>query len=284
MNVNMWLGEARKYVAAIDADLMMLTALGKEDRSELVLCAERVLTDEEADMLSKMMTLRRHDVPMAYLMGYKEFYGRKFGVDLTVLIPRPETEAIIEIVKKMDTRGKTIVDVGTGSGCIAITLALETEAEKVIGVDNSAVAIETAALNAKKLGAEVEFIESDVLEGVEEEADIIVANLPYVNPEWEWTSPEIDFEPAEALFAGEGGLEVIYRLIREVGERDLKRGTGERDLEHGVGGRGLRQGARGRDLILEADMSQHERIIAYAKKYGYVHAETVGLILVFRKK
>lgn len=257
MNVNSWLSDARRSISGLDADLLMLTALGKQDRSELVLCGERILTDDEVEMLDKLLRLRRLHVPIAYLMGHKDFYGREFDVSLDVLIPRPETEAMIELVKKMDTTGKTIVDVGTGSGCVAITLAFETDAEAVIGVDNSTKALEMARRNAQKLGVEVKFLQSDLLAQVEESPDIVVANLPYVDWEWEWTSPEIDFEPKEALFAENGGLELIYRLIDQV---------------------------KARDLILEADMSQHEKVLEYAKKRGYAFREKDGLALAFRRE
>ena len=255
MNVSSWLTQAKKLIASLDAELIMLIALGKTDRSELVLCAERELSADELEMLTQMLTLRQNYMPMAYIMGHKEFYGREFKVNMDVLIPRPETEIIIDIVKEMNTDGKTIVDVGCGSGCIGITLALETGAE-VVCIDISEKALEVARENAKKLGAKVKFVKSDLLANYSGRADIIVANLPYVDREWEWTSPELQFEPELALFAEKNGLELIMRLTRQ---------------------------AQSRWLILEADPLQHQQIVEFAKLQGYQLEKIVNFSLVFEK-
>ncbi|MBR3135031.1 peptide chain release factor N(5)-glutamine methyltransferase [Candidatus Saccharibacteria bacterium] len=255
MNVSFWLKQASKIISRLDAEIFMMAVFGKSDRSDLVLLADRVLTEEELKMLDMMLELRLRDVPVAYIIGKKEFYGRKFGVSRDVLIPRPETEAIIDVVKELDVDDKVIVDVGTGSGCIAITLALETKA-KVIGIDKSMVALRVAQDNAERLGAKVEFMAGDLLSDYRgPEPDIVVANLPYVDREWEWTSPEIQYEPEEALFAEKGGLELIYKLIDQ---------------------------CRAKYLILEADPSQHKKIIKYAsKKYSY--ERRLDFILTFEK-
>ena len=252
MNVSSWLKQASSKIVKIDAEIFMMAILGKGDRSELVLYGERELTDEELKMLEMMLQLRLKFMPVAYIIGEKEFYDRKFKVTPDVLIPRPETENIIDAVISMNTDDKVIVDVGTGSGCIAITLALETTA-KVIGIDKSIPALRVAQTNAERLGARVDFVVGDLLADYQgPEPDIVVANLPYVDRNWEWTSPEIRHEPAEALFAENGGLELIYRLVDE---------------------------CKAKYLILEADPSQHQKIIAYSKKYQLIKKD--GYILVF---
>ena len=201
------------------------------------------------------------------------FYGRDFLISPDVLIPRPETEMVIDAVlnlvgkpylpgvkpsKALLPQNLTIVDVGTGSGCIAITLKLELPNAKVVATDISEGALKIAEKNTNNLGAKIEFLQSDLLEKVDIKPDLIVANLPYVDENWEWIDKEaLSKEPVLALYADNGGLELIYRLIDQVAERDIKH------------------------LILEADPCQHERIINYAKKRNYSQQETRGFILSF---
>lgn len=203
------------------------------------------------------------------------FYGREFVINPDVLIPRPETEMMIDAV--LNLVGKpyllgvkpgeaklpenlTIVDVGTGSGCIAVTLKLELPEATVIATDISEKALEVARENAEDLGAEIEFVKSDLLAGINFMPDIVVANLPYVDEDWKWIDKEtLSKEPSIALYADNGGLELIYKLIDQVAERGIK------------------------NLILEADPCQHQQIIDYAKKKKLNHQETRGFILTFNK-
>lgn len=165
--------------------------------------------------------------PMAYLIGEREFYGRPFLVTAGVLIPRPETEFVIdEAIALARTRADAsrgrgsetvIVDIGTGSGCIAITLALELSEAKLIATDTSAVALRVAEENARRHGVanRVEFRLAPFLAGFADTVDLVVSNPPYV-PESDRASlaPEVgQFEPAAALFAGEDGLDVIRALV-----------------------------------------------------------------------
>lgn len=254
MNVNLWLKKARKLMTPLDVELLMLLVLGKEDRSDLVLCGERELSEDEMDMLLRLMALRQSHVPMAYLTGKKEFYGREFVVNTDVLVPRPETEVLIELVMSVYQEGMQIVDVGCGSGCVGITLALLTNAE-VLCIDISEQALDVAKENAERLDADrVSFLQSDLLSDYAGEAEIVVANLPYVDRQWEWTSPEIQFEPEIALFAEDEGLREIYRLI-DMSASDY--------------------------LCLEAEPVQHERIIEYAEERGYIIREVRGYGLLF---
>ena len=257
MNVSSWLRQASKTIQPLDAEIFILTTLGLLDKSELVLRGERELTSDELEMLQMMVELRLKNVPVAYITGKKEFYGREFKVAPDVLIPRPETEALINIVKELSSDGQVIVDVGTGSGCIAITLALETNT-KLFGIDISPAALNIARENAERLGASVDFISGDLLANYRgEKPDIVVANLPYVDKSWEWTSPELKYEPEVALFSEDGGLFEIKRLIRQAAKLGVE------------------------ILALEADPSQHEKIIDFAKKYKYNLAKQSGFCLVF---
>lgn len=202
-----------------------------------------------------------------------DFYGRDFIVNSDVLIPRPETEmmidAVLNLVGKPYLTGVKpseavlpkdlkIVDVGTGSGCIAVTLKLELPEARVVAADVSGKALDVARENANKLGAGVEFIKSDLLDKVDFMPDLVVANLPYVDENWEWLDKEaLSHEPSLALYAENGGLELIYKLIDQVAERKIKH------------------------LVLEADPCQHERIIDYADKKGLTHGETRGFAISF---
>ena len=201
------------------------------------------------------------------------FYGRDFTINQDVLIPRPETEMVIDAVlnlvgkpylpgvkpsKAILPQNLTIVDVGTGSGCIAVTLKLELPKSTVIATDISEKALKVAQKNADKMGAEVVFMQSDLLNEVEVTPDLVVANLPYVDESWEWIDKEtLSREPRIALYADKGGLALIYKLIDQVAERGIKH------------------------LILEADPSQHQQIITYAKKKGLTRRETRGFIIYF---
>ena len=203
--------------------------------------------------------------------GVSDFYGREFLTTSDVLIPRPETEQVVDTV--LNLVGKpflpgvkpseaklpediTIVDVGTGSGCIAITLKLEIPQAKVVALDVSDAALEIARDNAARLNAEINFRKGDLLEEIDFMPDLVVANLPYVDENWAWIDKEaLSKEPALALYADDGGLELILKLIDQVAQR-------------GIG-----------HLVLEADPCQHERIVDYANKKGLVHHETRGFAL-----
>jgi release factor glutamine methyltransferase len=163
---------------------------------------------------------RLNGKPTQYITGRQEFYGREFRVTHDVLIPRPETEHLIEAALKTGAR-KTL-DVGTGSGAIAVTLALETGA-LVIATDISTSALKVAKENASRLGAGVEFVACDLANALTGSFDLIVSNPPYV-PSTEALPREVrDFEPDAALYGGEDGLAIYRRLIPEA-ERLLKPG------------------------------------------------------------
>ena len=227
----------------------------------------------------------KENLPEAYRKGMQDFYGRNFAVSPEVLIPRPETEAIIDEVKLLSGRAylpgmKTpkrvlpeepvILDIGTGSGCIAITLKLETPEASVIGMDISNEALRVARENALKLKAEVDFVGSDLLvDYTGPEPDVVVANLPYVDEDWEWIDKEaLAAEPRLALYAKDHGLELIKQLIEQA----------EKIWDKDNGGTGKRW------LLLEADPCQHEDIVSYATKCGFTHEKTNGFALVFSMK
>ena len=210
-------------------------------------------------------------LPKAYKNGYQDFYGRDFLVTPDVLIPRPETEQIIDAI--LNLAGKpylpgvkpaprvlpenpVILDVGTGSGCIAITIKKELPEAEVYATDISEKALKIAQKNAAKHGTPISFIISHLCKNVKTTPDIIVANLPYVDENWDWLDKEaLSHEPFVALYAEDHGLKLIKELIDTVNSKYL---------------------------ILEADPCQHDEIVSYARS-KYELTETRGFILVFRQ-
>lgn len=164
--------------------------------------------------------LRRE--PAAYLMGHREFYGLDFVVGPGVLIPRPETEMLVEVglAHLVTSPGATLVDVGTGSGCVAVAIAANAPHARVVAVDVSEEALVVARHNARRHNTGVEFVEGDLTTSLGR-ADVVVANLPYVPDQYMAAlQPEIrEWEPRVALFGGEDGLDLVRRLIADCGER-----------------------------------------------------------------
>ena len=276
MKLKRWVEEAKQKVPRLDAELIACAALGFSDRADIILHWEDRFDFTLAD---EMVKKRESGTPLAYVVGFREFYGRKFKVNPNVLIPRPETEqvitsvlGIVDVLKKNDI---TILDVGTGSGCIPITLKLELEAEgvrtSVSAVDISAPALETAKENAKELKADVNFFYSDLLSGIDRLPDIITANLPYVDMNWDWTSPEIKLEPALALYSEDGGLAHIKKFLDQVQEKS------EAEIE-----RAIVKNMPPKFLIIEADTSQHDIIIEYGKERNIELVSRDGFILTMK--
>ncbi|MGH9480627.1 MAG: peptide chain release factor N(5)-glutamine methyltransferase [Terriglobales bacterium] len=196
---------------------VLLAHLLQRDRAYLYAHPEDELPAPLADRLTALAARRAAGAPLQYLTGVQEFYGRAFAVSPAVLIPRPETELLVEAaLARMPAQSSLrVLDVGTGSGCIAVTLALERPAAQLLATDLSPAALAVAAANARRLGAQVEFMESDLLAGVSGRFDLIVSNPPYVSEaEFATLQPEVrDHEPRLALVAGPRGTEHYARLI-----------------------------------------------------------------------
>jgi release factor glutamine methyltransferase len=176
-----------------------------------------------------LLERRLRGEPVAYLLGEREFFGRVFRVDSRVLIPRPETEHVVEAtLAEALPASPRILDVGTGSGCLAVTLALERPGSRVVATDLSLGALAVAAGNARRLGAadRVSFVHTDLTDGLDlSRFDLVVSNPPYVDlGETPEISPEIiHYEPHLALFPPGGGDEILARLIASCGA--LRPGT-----------------------------------------------------------
>lgn len=199
--------------------------------TELILCftikkkKEWILTNpnfrlniNQIKRFKKLILKRSKYYPIAYILGHKYFFGLKFKVNKNVLIPRPETEILVDECLKIKSNNLVIADIGTGSGCIAISIAKNINNTNIISSDNSKLALNIAKKNARLNNvANIKFIKSDLLNNLKNEnIDIIIANLPYVSQSWDEKS--IKYEPYNALYSGKSGLVHYFKLLKQVKE------------------------------------------------------------------
>lgn len=295
--INSWLDNAIEQLKAagipsaqLDAELILDEILGK-DRTFLHAHPEQIIYSKQLKKANLYLKKRIKRIPLAYVFGYKEFYGRNFKVNHNTLIPRPESEEIIEILSSIiipaitnrPLFGQTdcakqpfavqrshelnlvrrrvccldeqrasgfkkisLLDIGTGTGCLGITAKLEFPNLDVILTDISQKALNVAKFNAKALKSPVKTLKSDLLDEINSKVDIIIANLPYVDKSWE-VSPEVKFEPDQALYANDDGQELIKKLIIQSENRLNNNGY----------------------LILETDPRQHNSLTKYAIKHNF---------------
>ena len=266
--ISFWIKNAAKSMkdagipsARLDAELILANTLRK-NRTYLHAHLDEEIDPRRVDIANARLDLRLDRVPMAYILGYKEFYGRKFTVSPAVLVPRPESEDMISLFLDAtagEIEQKVLIDVGTGSGCLGITAALERTNISVILSDISKDALRIAEKNADEHHARIKIQQQSLLNGQLEPVDYIFANLPYVDKDWE-VSPELQYEPKIALFTEDGGLKLILELIRQAPRCLAPNGQ----------------------LFIEADPTQHERIIQAAAKQNFKLAAIQSYIIVLR--
>lgn len=269
--INDWLQTATAELSAIginsarlDAEIILAHTLRKP-RTFLHAHSDDILTLREYEVANARLQLRLDRVPIAYIIGHKDFYGRSFRVTTATLIPRPESEVMIELLDEMLRQHdapirKNLVDVGTGSGCLGITAKLEHPELSVTLLDISNYALKVAEQNAISHHADVSILRSDLLKQYALPVDIILANLPYVDASWE-VSPETRHEPSLALFADKNGRDLIEKLIPQAASQQPT---------HGL-------------LFIEADPWQHSALITFASDYGYSHLQTRDYIIALSK-
>jgi release factor glutamine methyltransferase len=246
----------------LDAEVLLCHVLGK-NKAWLLAHDDAVLTDAQIKKYSEAIARRAAGEPLAYIVGSKEFYGRDFVVNKHVLVPRPESESFIELLKELkndttiDGFLHTVIDIGTGSGCLAITTKLEFPDTFVTATDTSSAALKVAIANALRYETPVVFKKQSLLTGDKQGYDVILANLPYV-PE-AMQDPSIMHEPTKALFSGADGLDHYRALFSQLSYKHI------------------------RFVLVESLQLQHKAVILLAKAASYELVKTDGLVQAFRK-
>ena len=268
-----WLHEATTLLkqssiqsARLDAELILAHTIRKP-RTYLHAHGDEKLPERHEEIADARLRMRLEYIPIAYIIGHKEFYGRQFKTTPAALVPRPESEAIITLLNNIVPRNLSLtskkirlVDVGTGTGCLGITAKLEWPELDVTLIDNSVHTLNLAKENAILLNADVNTIKNDLLGDYGMPVDIIIANLPYVDHGWD-VSPDTQAEPPEALYAEDGGLILICRLLNQ--SILLLKPNGY--------------------ILLESDPRQQDDIIKYAQTLGLKHNQTKDFITVFSR-
>lgn len=217
--------DKRHLSPVLDSEVLLCFVI-KKDKAQILAHGERTITATQKRKFTTLIRKRAEGVPVAYLTGTKEFFGLEFLVNHRVLIPRPETECMVEeLIKRLPKSQAKILDVGTGSGCVVISLAKNLPNNRYFASDLSPKALALAKKNARSHKAAITFRRSDLLESWKNQAfDVIAANLPYG---WEaWTNARLaeglKFEPKEALFAPGKGLGLIEKLLGQIKKRKGK--------------------------------------------------------------
>lgn len=259
------LAAAALQIGRFEAHVLLAHVLGKS-REYLIAHDDEVLPPEQATAFELVVSMRLAGTPVPYLTGRQEFFGRWFKVDDSVLIPRPDTEVLIEQTLLVAGKTPSILDLGTGSGCIAVTLALELPGARVTATDKSPEALAVCRANARALGADVRTLEGVWFDALPEGEtfEIIVSNPPYIHPQDEHLLA-LEFEPVSALTDGVDGLEDLRRIIKGAMSR-LTPG-GWILLEHGFD-----QGPAVRELLETADFAG----VRTKKDYGGNDRVTMG--------
>ena len=273
-NVKSWLQSASQKLknaeiasADLDAELILARVLDTE-RTTLHAYPNRRLTRQQVFHANNWLNKRLNRVPLAYIFHEKEFFGRKFYINESVLVPRPETETLIEVTKELTQNDDKILDIGTGSGIIPATLKLElSKTVEIFASDISLHALAVANLNIKRLTRkEIQLFESNLLDKIPSEIlsqiTILTANLPYVDRNWVnfEAQNELHHEPQIALYAEKNGLELIFSLLEQAQFLPNLR-----------------------TIILEADPQQFEQIEQKAAQLGFQKIKSKDYIIAFSK-
>ncbi len=265
MTVGQFLKNATDKLAAAGIDsarldcLVLLEDVLKKDRSHLLAHPDITLSDVQLTKLNNHITQRKTHVPLAYIRGKICFFGRNFCVNTNVLVPRPETESIIELLLELDLPAQTsIADIGCGSGCIGITAALEMPDAHVSLYDIDSVALAVTEQNAKMLEASVVLKRQDLLTNRDDHFDVILANLPYV-PEAYKVNAAAKHEPSQALYSGPDGLDHYRRMWKQLAART----------------------DRPARVIIEALPMQHAQLTELARNANYALTDHKDFVLAF---
>lgn len=269
MTISIWLSYARDKLetagigtARLDSQLLVADALDR-DRSWVLAHLDVVLVEETRTKLEGQLAERAKHVPLAYIRGKTEFYGREFLVDKRVLEPRPESETIIDILKKLPrSNGQMeIIDVGTGSGALAITAKLELPKSTVIATDIDPECLEVAEQNAQKHHVDIQFAQGDLLEQIKPSSGnlvITLANLPYIPDDFQ-VNPAALQEPKLAIYGGPDGLDPYRKLFTQAANLSVRPGY----------------------ILTESMPPQHKQLALIAARYGFLQTQEDDFVQVF---
>ncbi|MEI6237312.1 MAG: peptide chain release factor N(5)-glutamine methyltransferase [Candidatus Saccharibacteria bacterium] len=232
----------------------------KQDRAHVLAHPEMVLHGQTQQILDKLIIRRQIREPLAYIIGFKEFYGNNFIVNKDVLIPRPESEAFLELLVSIKPKkSHKLLDAGTGCGQLAISAKLNFPFLSVTATDISSSALKVAKINSVKYNLKINFIKSNLLDKLEK-FDYILANLPYVPTDYP-ISPEVKYEPNQAVFASKDGLELIAKLIIQTPRHLNNNGY----------------------LLIENLVEQQSKIQELCKLNGLIFITNSGLVSLYQK-
>lgn len=234
--------------------IIALTYLLNTKKNLLFLDREKVLGKNIEDEILKIQDKINKGYPLQYAIGKWNFYGLDLLVDKRALIPRYETEILVDLIIKDENNNKKILDIGTGSGAISLALSKNLKDSKILGIDISKDAIDLANENKIKLNINnVNFIESDIFSNIKEKFDLIVSNPPYINKkDFDNLDEKLSYEPQNALYGGEDGLDFYKEIIKNAKNFLNKNGK----------------------IYLEIGYNQKEPIIKLLKEYGYKNIES----------
>lgn len=271
------LRDASISTARLDCLVLLEDETGK-DRAWLLSHPEYELQGSEIENLSTKIIQRSQHIPLAYIRGKAEFYGREFAVNTHTLVPRPETETMVELAcelvsSEFASEDLTLIDVGTGSGAIAVTARLELPEVTVIATDIDEKCLATARQNSQTLGADIEFLQGNLLEPLAtrklaSSQTILLCNLPYVPDNFQ-INRAATHEPRHALFGGQDGLDLYRKLFAQTTRVPLEvsRGTLVVCPQY---------------ILTESLPPQHETLAAIAKAASYQLTKTDDFIQLFR--
>lgn len=244
--------------ARLDCLILLEDVLGK-DRSWILAHLDEPISPKTVTILDPMLQQRTKHIPLSYIRHKTEFYGRTFYIEASVLEPRPESETMIELLKTAALPERpAIVDVGTGSGALAITAKLELPSATVHAIDIDQACLTVASYNATKLAANITVHNRDLLAHFDEPIDVILANLPYVPNDFHINRAAMN-EPRLAIFGGPDGLDLYRRMFEQLTQR----------------------AAKPRYILAESLPPQHPALADIAAKAGYRQAEEQDFIQLF---
>ncbi len=258
---------------------VILTDVLAVPRHRLYAYQDDAIPDEAAETLEKAVQRRLRREPLAYILGHREFYGVDLTVDPGVMVPRPETEMLIEramlvCMERMERAGLVVADVGTGSGGIAVNLAMHLPGVRLYATDISADALEVARVNVDKfgLGQRITLLKGDLLEPLPGRVDVIVANLPYIpSARLKDLQPELDWEPRTALDGGADGMVMLRRLMGQAAGKLALDGVMLLEIDPGQGEPLRRMATRlfpGAATSVEKDLAGLDRILLLESRPG----------------